>query len=235
MLAISKTITIEAVNKLNVCNQQLRNIRFRKPPWVPRAKSKMFRVPPLKEKDLEETAYMMPIWHEYKAHMRSVYQLFKTEGKFSNQASQVAQEEHRKRVEQEKELLARNEQLNNQTLKYQLIDQEQQLELKKKQIEAELEKKKQHEQLLTKVAEEQLKRLKEKAAKFIDPNNLDYEIEKMLNERHDYNFAVDKSGNFFKGTYKTTNKTEVFDTKFVHQSKKASSDQEPSNETPPLI
>jgi len=44
--------------------------------------------------------------------------------------------------------------------------------------------------------------------------NLEFEIEKMLNERNDYNFAVDYTGNLFKNG-KEVQKKEAFSTNTV--------------------
>ena len=89
MLSLSKTITIPNLNRLNILEQQLRHIRVRKPPWVPRSKAKAFRVPPLHVQDIEEELYMKDINRNWKAQMKSIYQLFKTEAKFSDKASAV--------------------------------------------------------------------------------------------------------------------------------------------------
>jgi hypothetical protein len=221
MLSISKTITANCLNKLNVINQQLRSIRVRKPPWIPRSKAKMFRVPPLKEVDKEEYEYMQPILRQYKAEMRSIYQLFKTEEKFSDKASFAAQEENRKKLKQEQYLLAKNEKNNERILKDQLIDEAKRIEMKKKQIEIELKEKQRLEELQVKVAEDKLKILNERAKSFIDPNNLEYEIEKMLNERHNHNFSIDISGRLYRNSVLLT-REDAFNTKFnpVKDSKK---------------
>ena len=89
MLSLSKTITVTSFNKLNVLEQQLRSIRVRKPPWIPRSKTKAFRIPPMPVVDLEEKLYMEDKIRHWRAEMRSVYQLFKTEAKFSDKASLV--------------------------------------------------------------------------------------------------------------------------------------------------
>jgi hypothetical protein len=102
--------------------QQIRNFRFRKPPWVPRSKKTQFRVPAPRVANLEQEAYMKPIWNEYKANMRSIYQLFKTEAKFSDKASLLFQEEQRIIREKEQEILKRNNVLNEEILKQQLQD-----------------------------------------------------------------------------------------------------------------
>ena len=65
-----------------------------------------------------------------------------------------------------------------------------------------------------KLADENVKILKEKVKTFIDPNNLEFEIEKMLNERNDYNFAVNTNGQLFKNGNEV-DKKQVFNTKHL--------------------
>lgn len=204
-----------ALKNLALTNsQQTRSMRLRKPPWVPRAKGKQFRVPKYKEPDMQEKNYITPIWQEYKAQMRSVYQLFKTEGKFTDQASLKVKEEKRILLEKENLLIKHNDQLNKEILEQQLIDEHVKLENKKRQAEYELRKKLKIEELYFKKADEEVKKLKEKAKSFIDPNNLEYEIEKALNERHDHNFSIDVSGRFYKGKSFVL-KQQAFDSKFI--------------------
>lgn len=186
------------INSLTQADTQIRSIRMRKPPWVPKAKSKMFRVPELKQVDQAERDYMVNIWHEYKAQMRSIYQLFKTESKFSDKASLKAQEEKRIRLEKEKHLIELNDALNKQLLEQQLRDESLTLEEKKRHAESEFNNKLKLEQAYVKAADERVKKLKEKAKHFIDPNNLEQEIEKALNQKCDYNFSVDTSGRIYR-------------------------------------
>ncbi len=206
-----KQLTVKLVS-LNL--QQTRQVRVHKPPWVPRSKAKAFRVPQLHQPDVDEVAFMTPIWRQYKAQMRSIYQLFKTENKFSDKASLKAQEEKRLRVEEEKVLLELNNKLNAELLVQQLADEDQKIEIKKKKLEEELNEKKKIERAYVQLADEKVRKLKEKSKKFIDPNNLEFEIEKMLNERHDYNFSINAGGLAFKNGVKV-NRHEAFDTKYV--------------------
>ncbi len=89
MLSLSKQINVPTLNRLTILEQQLRHIRTRKPPWIPRSKAKAFRVPPMPVVDMEEKLYMDDIQRNWRSQMRSVYQLLKTEAKFSDKASLV--------------------------------------------------------------------------------------------------------------------------------------------------
>jgi hypothetical protein len=175
-----------------------RNVRMRKPPWVPRSKEKQYRVPPLYLQDLEERNYMTAIWQNYKAKMRSMYLLFKTEGKFSDKESLVAQERKKIEIKKEIELLKKNDTMNKEILKFQLIDEGKKLEELKYDAEIKYNQQLERENIFQLIADQKVKKLKEESKNFIKKNNLEYEIEKMLNERIDYNFSVDLKGNFYK-------------------------------------
>jgi hypothetical protein len=195
-------------------SQQVRWIRIRKPPWVPRAKNKAFRVPQLKKQDEAEHQFMRPIWNEYKAQMRSMYQLFETEYKFSAQQSKKVQDERVKLLEKETVLLAENDKINQKILELQNKEEAEKLAQRMKQVEIEFKKKLKLEELYRDEADRRVRKLKEKAKRFVDANNLEAEIEKALNERVDYNFAVNFSGQIFKNKVQVTH-AQAFDGRFI--------------------
>jgi hypothetical protein len=84
--------------------------------------------------------------------------------------------------------------MNKKVLEFQLKD----LEIKKKKEmefeEEKLNKIKERNLLFKEIAEKNVKELEEKSKNFIDPNNLEYEIEKMLNSLENYNYCVDNNG-----------------------------------------
>ena len=130
--------------------------------------------------------------------MRSIYQLFKTEIKFSAKESLKVKEEKRILEAEEKRLYEENAVFNKTLLDEQLRDQEAELEAKKKRAEAELMRKFDTERRLAELADQNVKKLKEQAKSFIDPKNLEMEIEKALNSRVSYNFSIDEKGNIYK-------------------------------------
>lgn len=130
--------------------------------------------------------------------MRSIYQLFKTEVKFNNKQSLKAKEEKKLLEEEDKWLRAENERINKETLAKQLSDEELELEEKKKRAEAELNRRMEIENKLVELANQKVRQLKEESKSFVDPNNLEMEIEKALNERKSYNFAIDHKGQIYK-------------------------------------
>lgn len=210
---LTRNNLLESIS-ISSSQQQIRNFRFRKPPWLPKAKSKAFRIPPPHSHNYEELNYIKQITSNYWASMRSVYLLFKTVQKFSNKESFQAKEDERIFMEKEQELLKKNELMNDAILKIQLFDEENKLKEKIVQVEKEFKAKLEIEEKYKRIANEKVKKLKEKAKSFIDANNLEFEIEKMLNERHDHNFSIDPYGNYFRNKIQITAK-QAFDSKFI--------------------
>ena len=216
-LQANKNIVATALNTINL-EQQIRHFKFRKAPWLPRSKRTVFRVPPLKVQDPKQKAYIIPIWNEYKSQMRSIYQLFKTEAKFSDKESLKVKEEKRIVFEKEQQVLKKNMNLNQETLKIQLVEEEERLKENLLEAEKKFIEKLKVEELYQLEAEKTVKKLKEKVKTFIDPSNLEFEIEKMLNERVDHNFSIDSSGHFFRNKVRIT-RMQAFDQKYIPKPK----------------
>lgn len=136
--------------------------------------------------------------HQYMTHMRSIYQLFKTELKFTDKESLKAQEEKRALEAEEKRLFEENARVNEKILAEQLRDEESRLGEAKRRAEAELKKRLDEETKLAELADARVRRLKARARTFIDPNDLEAEIERALNETKSYNFAIDDTGKIQK-------------------------------------
>lgn len=131
-------------------------------------------------------------------HMRSIYQLFKTELKFTDKESLKAQEEKRLLEAEEKRLFEENARVNEQILAEQLRDEESRLGEAKRRAEAELRQRLDEEAKLAELADARVRRLKARARTFVDPNDLEAEIERALNETKTYNFAIDDTGKIQK-------------------------------------
>lgn len=178
--------------------QSIRYLRMRKPPWEPRSKSKQYRIPPLHIESFEEKQHMVSIWQNYKTQLKSIYLLFGTEGKFSNKESLVVQELKNVEIQREIESMKKNDYINNELLKIQLTDNEKEILKLKEDSKLKYNKKLAKESLYQKIAENHVIKLKEKCTLFVDSKNLEDEINKMLNEKHDYSFSIDSRGNFYK-------------------------------------
>ena len=128
--------------------------------------------------------------------------------------TQIAQETKRKVMEQEKLLIEQNNVRNASILAEQLADIDTSLAERKLLIEQQVKEKLEQEMMLVEVADGKVRALKEKAKGFIDPQNLEYEIEKMLNERHSYDFAINSNGQFIRES-KVVSKAEALNTRYV--------------------
>jgi hypothetical protein len=61
-----------------------------------------------------------------------------------------------------------------------------------------LKQKEEQEKMLQEIADKKVKRIKELAKTFVDPNNLEAEIESALNQLISYDFSMDTKGNIYK-------------------------------------
>lgn len=119
---------------------------------------------------------------------------------------------------QEELLIEQNNVRNANILAEQLADIDRNLSEQKALIEQQLKEKHERELLYVQVADEKVRALKEKAKTFIDPNNLEFEIEKMLDERHSYDFAINHAGQFMRNSEVVT-KGQALDTRYVPEDK----------------
>ena len=98
----------------------------------------------------------------------------------------------------------------------QLLESEENIEKEKLLVETRLAEKQRKEEMYIEIADKKVRELKEKAKSFIDPNNLEFEIEKMLSERHDYNFSIGNNGSLYKNSSKVS-RAQAFDTRFLEE------------------
>ncbi|CAG5121645.1 unnamed protein product [Candidula unifasciata] len=177
----------------------VQSVRFRKPPWVPVAKSKEFYVRKPTPVDQEEYEELKARYRFYRSEVDSVRQflaqdLSARQHNLEDQDLRADEAEvslmmqhlqewntHVAAVRNERQL---QEQLDHeQMLKERLANQEKQRMLDAERALAELEEK------------------EAAAASFIDPDKLDEAIEKLIDSRKDYNFAITKSGEKLFGEY----------------------------------
>ncbi|KAJ8920616.1 hypothetical protein NQ315_004755 [Exocentrus adspersus] len=170
------------------------SVRWRKPRWVPKAKSKIFRVPPRLVLPEDERIELMRLNANYKTQMKSIRKyLF---DKYSNlNATEADPETQRKEFEED---FARCMEINNKwndeqrVLREKRVAEELEAELDFARKAVELKTEKQIEQLET--VEEIVRREKELSKSYILPENIDAAIEHALANPVDYNFAVNLNG-----------------------------------------
>jgi len=170
---------------------------MRRPLFLGPSKSKMWYVPEKKEPNLEEDEFMEGRFENYRAAMRGIRHFLRKEFNerevitFDKQEEQDAQD----LIWMADEVNKWNAEIANKRMQRQLAEQKKEEDriqsLMEKQTEERLQKAMEAEQLLMKE--------KEASVNFITTENLDMEIEKMLDSRSDYNFAVTLEGEVLAG------------------------------------
>jgi len=170
-------------------------VRWRKRRWAPIAKSKEFRPPPeRKPKNPEEYEELKTRYAHYRTSMKAIRLYFQSERKRMEQQA-VSEEVFAEKERKFQALLAINDKWNEDTKK---IREERQAEEDIKTEDKTLarlikyEERREHRRIRSeKLVEKEIELVKE----FFDMDNLDVEIEKVLNRRVNYNFAIDLEGN----------------------------------------
>ncbi|BFY97927.1 hypothetical protein BsWGS_00967 [Bradybaena similaris] len=194
---------------LAVCGAPLvHSVRFRKPRWVPIAKSKEFYVRKPTPVIPEERDELKVRYRLYRAEVDSLRQ-------FLQQELSATQEIQKKQISKadEADVSLMKEHLDewNQHVATARKERQLQEELEHEQMVRELLAKEEKERMLA--AEKALAELKQKeaaAANIIEPDRLDEAIEKLIDSRSDYNFAITKAGEKLIGEYPEKKKLQTY-------------------------
>lgn len=175
----------------------IQTVRWIKPRFKPIAKSKMFLVRKPTPVDPEEYKQLKFLNNAYSTHMRSLRHFFLMQLQEKiKQAEMVKKTDFSEDIQEFEQLLKENELWNEE------VKQIREADMAKAQAEAELhqlrKKEKFERRKLNRILAAEEKILKEKNTIFILDENLDQEIEKVIDSRVDYNFAIDKQGNVIK-------------------------------------
>ncbi|VVC32507.1 Hypothetical protein CINCED_3A009121 [Cinara cedri] len=182
--------------KTKPVNQQ--PVRFtRKPRWLPRAPSKMFRVPVRPKISTEERNELFQLFTTYRTSMKSIKKQLEYELETSYTGQEVLQEIANKEEALWKKCLEINDNWNAEVALARderlAIEREAQRKLILAQlIEKEEEKKKQLEAI-----EEIVRLEKEKSKSYITVENIDQAIDKALDNIVNYKYAIDVAGNIY--------------------------------------
>jgi len=170
-------------------------VRWRKRRWAPIAKSKEFREPPpRKPKNTEEYEELKTRYAHYRTQVKAIRLYFQSERKRQEQEA-VSEEVFAEKERKFQALLATNDKWNEDTRK---IREERQALEDIKIEDRTLARLIDYEERLEKqklLSEKQVEKEMELVKEFFDMDNLDLEIEKVLNRRVNYNFAIDLEGN----------------------------------------
>ncbi|XP_050523927.1 probable 28S ribosomal protein S26, mitochondrial [Daktulosphaira vitifoliae] len=179
-------------------NQQ--PVRYtRKPRWVKKAPSKIFKIPKRPQITEEERNELFNLFTTYRTCMKSIQKQLEEELEKSDIGNEVLQELARKEEEQWKKCLQINEKWNTQIA----LARDERLVKEKEILRNDILK---H---LMENEEEQIKKLKEieeivrlekeKSKTYITVHNIDDAINNTLDNIVDHNYAIDLNGNIHRG------------------------------------
>nr|CAI5853605.1 unnamed protein product [Callosobruchus analis] len=185
-------------------------VRWRKPRWVPKAKSKIFKVPQRPVVPEEEKLEIMRLYNNYRTKVKSLRRylfsqhctlLLKSED--PEEQKRLFEEDLQRCMKINNEWNEKQRELREQAMAEEL---EAKLSYARKRLEDELIK--QDEKL--KAIEAIVQQQKEASKDFILPENIDEAIDKALENPVDYNFAITMNGEKIMGyeNNKVEDKTE---------------------------
>lgn len=179
----------------------------RKPRWIPKAKSKLFKVPKRPDIPIGEKQELIRLNNNYRAQMRSISHYFEQKIQSQTTATEVIEEQKRKEKEEYDCCVKENEMWNAEVAKLR----EARLAKKEKETREEIlrhlmEHEEQQKQLFEQ-AEAFVRQEKESSRTFITVDNIDEAIERALANPIDYNFAIDVEGNRYIGRTARPGKT----------------------------
>ncbi|XP_060852427.1 small ribosomal subunit protein mS26 [Rhopalosiphum padi] len=184
--------------KTKAINQQ--PVRYtRKPRWLPKAPSKMFRVPIRPQISTDEKNELFQLFTNYRTTMKSIQKQLEYELETSFTGQEVLQE-----IANKEELLwAKCMDINDNWNAEVAIEREQRLanerETRREEILAQLIEREEEKKKKLEAVEEIIRLEKEKSKTYITIDNIDEAIEKALDNVVDHKYALDLAGNIIKG------------------------------------
>ncbi|XP_022168143.1 probable 28S ribosomal protein S26, mitochondrial [Myzus persicae] len=186
------------LGKTKAINQQ--PVRYtRKPRWLPKAPTKMFRVPVRPQISTEESNELFRLFTNYRTTMKSIQKQLEYELETSYTGQEVLQEIANK----EEVLWAKCMDINDNWNAEVALEREQRLanerEARREDILAQLIEKEENKKKKLAAVEEIIRLEKEKSKTYITAENIDEAIEKALDHVVDHKYALDLAGNILKG------------------------------------
>ncbi|RUS75935.1 hypothetical protein EGW08_016300 [Elysia chlorotica] len=173
------------------------SVRFRKPRWLPIAKSKEFYVRKPTPVIPEEAEELYLRYSKYRADVESIRLFLKEQ--LSQKSVNIMEKQEKDDAADLKLMEEQVKEYNNQVAALRQERQNQEVIAEQKRIEEVMQK--QQEERLKRTLQAEKKLEKNKAASFIQPEDLDQAIEIMLDSRSDYNYAITNSGDVILGEY----------------------------------
>ncbi|XP_034244395.1 probable 28S ribosomal protein S26, mitochondrial [Thrips palmi] len=184
-----------------ICIQQARGLRPRKPAYSGIAKTKLFRIPKVPVYPPDEKAEIVRLGNQYRTFMKSIRNHFKLE----NQTHAAGSAEAAQGIEAEEaewqESLLRLKQWNEEVAlkrNERLLSEQ---AAKKLEIETRIQEEAERQAQRLKEIDEIIRKEKELSKSYITPENIDQAIAKALDDKLDYNYAIDVRGNKYVGRF----------------------------------
>lgn len=185
---------VQLLNGISTKLQNFQSIRFRKPRWMPRAKSKMFKVPPRPVIPIEDTLELQRLHNNYRCQVKSIRKYLELHWKEKTEETIDYDAQKQQFEEDLKTSLLLNEKWSEllRPLRESFFENElkAKLDFEIKKME---DKKAQQQAALVKV-EDIVRVVKIDSKNFITPENIDVNIDKLLENETNFNYALNLKG-----------------------------------------
>lgn len=182
------------LNGVSAKLQNFQSLRYRKPIWMPRAKSKMFKVPPRPVIPIEETLELQRLHNNYRTHIRSIRNYLELHWKEKTEETIDHEAEKREFEEDFQKSLLLNKEWSEQLKPLRENFFENELKAKLDFEIKKLEQKKAEQQSALGKVEELVRVVKVDSKKFITVENIDERIDKLFENETDFNYALNLKG-----------------------------------------
>lgn len=186
--------SLKPLNEVAIQLHNFQSVRYRKPIWMPRAKSKMFIVPPRPVIPYEEDKELQRLHNNYRTSIKSIRHYLASEWKEKTQETIDHEAEKKKFQDDFQKSLLLNQEWAEQLrpvrenfiadeLKKKLFTALETMETKKLEKETHLEQ-----------VEDLVRQIKADSKHFITAENIDAAIDCALDNQADYNYALNLEG-----------------------------------------
>nr|CAH7763153.1 unnamed protein product [Callosobruchus chinensis] len=174
-------------------------VRWRKPRWVPKAKSKIFKVPQRPVVPEDEKLELMRLYNNYRTKVKSLRKYLFSQHCTLLLASEdpeaqkkLFEEDHQRCIKINNDWNEKQSKLREEAMAEEL---EAKLSYARKRLEDQLMKQDEKQKAIEEIVQHQ----KEASKDFILPHNIDEAIDRALENPVDYNFAITLSGEKIMG------------------------------------
>lgn len=194
MLSVARSSCFKLLTEFSTNNLNCQSVRFRKPRWLPRAKSKMFKVLPRRKIPIEEELELRRLHNNYRTIVRSIRTFLQKDLKEETEVALDHEALNKKFEEDLQKTLLLNKEWAEQLKP---IRENFMADLMKKKLDEALEKiemKKMIRETDNAKVEELVRQVKADSKNFITAENIDEVIDKVIESTSDYNYALNLKG-----------------------------------------